>query len=95
MDRNIASEMDQLQSDLAKVRDDIVKLSGALLGDTSAGLHQRLDVLQAQFSEIAGKAGAAGRHHVAEAERAIVERPLASVLVAFAVGALLGRILSR
>ncbi len=92
--------------DLAAIRDDLDALKtdlGALLkyaksgavGDVSDEAKRLYGKLSAQSGELYGKFSAQGGEKLETFARQIEENPLASLLIAFGVGFLAGRILSR
>jgi len=93
--RNLESEFDMVKEDLVKLREDIAKLSGALKDVTSETVHDRVNDLRGRIDSITGDAKQHGRQALEDLTNRIEERPLASVLVAFGVGLLFGRLLDR
>ncbi len=93
--RNLESEFDTVKTDLAKLREDISKLSNALRDVTSETVHDQVAQLRGRFDTIAGDAKQHGRQALDDLTDRIEERPLASILIAFGVGVLFGRILDR
>jgi ElaB/YqjD/DUF883 family membrane-anchored ribosome-binding protein len=93
--RNLESEFDVLKDDLVKLRGDIANLSSALKETTSETVREQVGKVRGRIDEITGDARAHGRQTIDELADHIEDRPLASVLVAFGVGILLGRLLDR
>jgi ElaB/YqjD/DUF883 family membrane-anchored ribosome-binding protein len=89
--RNLESEFDTLKQDLATLRADIGSLVGVLKDEGAA----KLNAAAAQAGVAAGKAVDLGKQGVSELETTIAQRPLSSVLIAFGVGAIIGRITLR
>lgn len=101
-DSNVKQEIDTLKSDVAKLRDDIGELVSALVdlvGDKAAATRtrveseakERLDELRAALERARERGGRA----VGQMEHQIEERPLLSVLAAFGIGLILGKLLDR
>ena len=93
--RNLEGEFDVIKDDLVKLRDDISKLTSAFKEVTSDTVRDRVGALRGRIDEIAGDAGTQGREAMDELADRIEERPLTSVLIAFGVGVLLGRLFDR
>jgi ElaB/YqjD/DUF883 family membrane-anchored ribosome-binding protein len=93
--RNIEGEFDMVKDDLVKLREDIAKLSNALKDVTSETVHDQVNHLKSRFDTITGEAWEHSREALDDLTDRIEERPLASVLIAFGVGLLLGRLLDR
>jgi ElaB/YqjD/DUF883 family membrane-anchored ribosome-binding protein len=93
--RNLEAEFDTLKDDLVKLRDDIANLSGSLKDATSDTLRERVGAIRGRIDEITSDARAQSRRAVDELADQIEERPLSSVLIAFGVGVLLGRLFDR
>lgn len=93
--RNLESEFDTVKDDLSKLRNDIAHLSAALKDTTSATVREQIDTIRGRIDQIAGEARSHGRATLDELTDHIEDRPLTSVLIAFGVGVLLGRLLDR
>ena len=93
--RNLEGEFDILKDDLVKLRGDIANLSAALKETTSETVHEQVEAIRARLDGIAGDARVQGRQALDGLADQIEERPLASIMVAFGVGILLGRLLDR
>jgi ElaB/YqjD/DUF883 family membrane-anchored ribosome-binding protein len=93
--RNLEGEFDVIKDDLVKLREDIAKLTASFKDVTSETVRDRVGALRGRIDEIAGDARAQGRHAMDELADHIEERPLTSVLIAFGVGVLLGRLFDR
>ncbi len=93
--RNLEGEFDTVKDDLTKLRADIATLSGALKDVTSETVHEQLETIRGRVDALSGEARARGRETLDELTGRIEERPLASVLVAFGAGLLIGRLLDK
>jgi ElaB/YqjD/DUF883 family membrane-anchored ribosome-binding protein len=93
--RNLESEFDTVKDDLSKLRSDISHLSAALKDTTSAGVREQIETIRSRIDRITDEARDHGRQTLDELTDHIEERPLASMLIAFGVGVLLGRLLDR
>jgi hypothetical protein len=83
------------KSDLAAVRDDIDSLKadlGALLKHVKSGA---VDGVTGEAKRLYGKLSAQGDETLESLARQVDEKPLASLLIAFGVGFVVARILSR
>ncbi len=91
MAEELHKEFEALKADLAKLREDVSELAGAVRQSGA-------DKGRAAYAR-AQQAGERAWESAAEAERAaerqIAERPMVSVLTAFGVGFLVGLILDR
>jgi ElaB/YqjD/DUF883 family membrane-anchored ribosome-binding protein len=92
---DIDGDLGAVKDDLAKLRADIVQLSTALKEITSQTVHERLSTLQGEFGRMTDDAKARGRKQMDELAGQIEEQPLTSVLIAFGVGLLVGRLFDR
>ena len=93
--RNLDSEFDTVKDDLSKLRADISHLSSALKDTTSANVREQMEAIRTRIDKITGEARTHGRQSIDDIADHIEERPLASVLIAFGVGVLLGRLIDR
>jgi ElaB/YqjD/DUF883 family membrane-anchored ribosome-binding protein len=93
--RNVEGEFDTVKDDLAKLRDDIANLSNALKDVTSDAVNDQIALIRTRIDGITGEAKQHGRATLDELTARIEERPLASVLIAFGVGLVAGRLLDR
>jgi ElaB/YqjD/DUF883 family membrane-anchored ribosome-binding protein len=93
--RNIDGEFDNVKDDLTKLRNDIANLSNALKDVTSDTVNEQIALIRHRIDGITGDAKQHGRATLDDLTVRIEERPLASVLIAFGVGLLIGRILDR
>lgn len=99
-----ASQQDlgKILEDFAALRRDFTELmghvkSGAVngAGDASAAVQSSIAVLGEQGRVVYDKLAAQGERSVKAIGRQVEERPVTSLLVAFAVGLVAGRLLSR
>jgi ElaB/YqjD/DUF883 family membrane-anchored ribosome-binding protein len=93
--RNIDGEFDTVKDDLTKLRNDIADLSAALKDVTSEAVRDQIGVIRDRIDQLTGEAKVHGRQTLDTVTDHIEERPLASVLIAFGVGMLIGRLLDR
>jgi len=88
---NAEADYDKLKEDLSAVRADLASLTESLSAMAKAQGHEGVEALQGA----AKQAQAQARNTADSVGQHIAERPLSSVLVAFGVGLLLGRLLNR
>ena len=93
--RNLESEFDVIKDDLVKLREDIANISAALKDATSETVRERVGALRGRIDELTEDARTQGRQAVDDLTDHIEEHPLTSILVAFGVGVLLGRVFDR
>ncbi len=101
-DGTIDHEMDVLRADFDRLRTDLVGLTKTITTITTEGAAERIeglkqaaDRLHEQFGRAAQQAKTARDEGLAAMERKITERPLTSVLAAFIIGLLFGKLLDR
>jgi ElaB/YqjD/DUF883 family membrane-anchored ribosome-binding protein len=92
---DVEGEFGAVKDDLAKLRSDIANLSNALKELTSETVHERIDSLRGGIDRLTGDAKLQSREMLEDLTDHIEERPLTSVLIAFGVGVLLGRLFDR
>jgi len=92
---DVEGEFSAVKDDLAKLRTDIANLSAALKDLTSDTVHEQIDSLKGRIDHIAHDAKDRGRQAMDDLADHIEERPVSSVLIAFGVGILLGRLFDR
>jgi ElaB/YqjD/DUF883 family membrane-anchored ribosome-binding protein len=104
--RNLEEEFDTLKAGLETLRKDIGSLVSSF-GDaateevTTRGRRARAAVGRATdragevWDDATGEASRRGREGVAAVEQLIEERPLMSVLVAFVIGVVVGKLIDR
>ena len=92
---DVEGEFGAVKDDLAKLRSDIANLSNALKELTSETVHERLDSLRGGIDRLTDDAKQQSREVLDDLTDRIEERPLTSVLIAFGVGILLGRLFDR
>lgn len=100
--RNLDQELDTLRADLGKIRDDIAALTRTL-GDTAAAeakaggarLNEAAHAAKERAQHFAESARAQGEEGIAALEQRIEQNPFTSVLVAFGVGLVIGKLLDR
>lgn len=93
--RNVEGEFDTLKDDLGKLRADVSNLSSALKDVTSDTVREQVEIIRARIDSIAADAKLQGRASLDDLTGRIEERPLASVLIAFGVGVLIGKLFDR
>jgi ElaB/YqjD/DUF883 family membrane-anchored ribosome-binding protein len=92
---DVEGEFGAVKDDLAKLRSDIANLSNALKELTSETVHERIDSLRGGIDRLTDDAKLQSREALDGLADRIEERPLTSILVAFGVGLLLGRLFDR
>jgi ElaB/YqjD/DUF883 family membrane-anchored ribosome-binding protein len=92
---DVEGEFGAVKDDLAKLRADIANLSAALKDLTSDAVHEQIDSLKGRFDHLTHDAKDKGRQALDDLADHIEERPVSSVLIAFGVGILLGRLFDR
>jgi ElaB/YqjD/DUF883 family membrane-anchored ribosome-binding protein len=91
----VENEFDTVKDDLAKLRSDISQLSATLKDLTSDTVRQQIETIRTRVDSITGEARQQGREVLDDLTDRIEEKPLASVLIAFGAGLLIGRLLDR
>jgi ElaB/YqjD/DUF883 family membrane-anchored ribosome-binding protein len=92
---DVEGEFGTVKDDLVKLRADIANLSAALKELTSETVHDQIDSLKSRIDRLTGDAKIQGRQALDEVADRIEEHPLSSVLIAFGVGILLGKLFDR
>jgi ElaB/YqjD/DUF883 family membrane-anchored ribosome-binding protein len=92
---DIEGEFGAVKDDLAKLRADVANLSAALREMTSDTVHEQLDSMKGRIDRLTRDAKDQGRQTLDDLADRIEERPVSSVLIAFGVGILLGRLFDR
>lgn len=104
--RNLDQELDTLRADLGKIREDIAALTRTL-GDTAAAevkaggarlnqaAHAAAQTARERAQRLAETARAQGEEGLAALEDRIEQNPVTSVLVAFGLGLVIGKLLDR
>lgn len=93
--RNLEGEFDAVKDDLAKLREDIAHLSATLRDTTSETVRDQISSIRGRLDGITDEALDHGRHTLDELTEHIEERPLTSILLAFGIGVLIGKLLDR
>lgn len=95
MDDTVKSEVDALRADFKQIKDDLKGLTAAISqlaakqgAEAVDELKQKRDKVEAQLRQAAGEARTTLEEHVRE-------KPLNTLLLAFAVGLVLGKGLGR
>lgn len=84
LEGELGEELEVLKSDLTQLRSDIRGLSESLMGTAKT-----------RARDIKDQAGEHVEHSVASVEQYIEAKPLTSVLVAFGIGIVLGKLFDR
>jgi ElaB/YqjD/DUF883 family membrane-anchored ribosome-binding protein len=92
---DVEGEFGAVKDDLAKLRADIANLSAALKDLTSDTVHEQIGSLKGRIDRATGDAKLHGRQTLDDLADHIEERPVASVLIAFGVGVLIGKLFDR
>lgn len=92
---SVESEFATVKDDLSKLRADVAALSAAMRDATSGTVQEQIDVMRDRINRLAGEAREEGQQRLEDLAGRIEERPLTSVLLAFGVGMLIGRLLDR
>ena len=92
---DVEGEFGTVKDDLVKLRADIANLSAALKELTSETVHEQIDTLKGRIDHLTSDAKLKGRQTLDDLADHIEERPVSSVLIAFGVGILIGRLLDR
>ena len=92
---DVEGEYGAVKDDLAKLRSDIANLSAALKELTASTVHDRIDSLKGRIDSLTGDAKQQSRQALDDLAERVEERPVASVLIAFGVGILIGRLFDR
>lgn len=101
-DRDLSREMETLRDDMGKLRADISAVAETLkdlgksrVDDAKASLSGLVDSLKEELLRGWEGARERGKKSVETVEHQIEQRPFISVLAAFGVGVLLGKLLDR
>jgi ElaB/YqjD/DUF883 family membrane-anchored ribosome-binding protein len=95
MARHIESEFDTVRDDLTKLSNDIANLAASLKDGATDAAREQLAVARDRFDALTEQARSRGEEQLEGLADAIEDRPLTSVLIAFGVGIILGRLLDR
>lgn len=82
---------EELRDDLEKIKSDLAALVDTVGKFAADGGREGLHA----FETVRARAEAQAAHSIESVERQIVEKPLISVLIAFAAGMLFGRLMDR
>jgi len=88
-EHDLQTELEALKGELGKLRVDLDELKGPVKGIAAALKENLAEALGAGFE----KAKVSGKKAVEVVETTVEEKPLQSVLLAFGVGLLLGKLL--
>jgi len=92
---DVEGEFGTVKDDLAKLRADIASLSAALKELTAETVHDQIDSLKGRIDHLTSDAKLRSRQTLDDLADHIEERPVSSVLIAFGVGILIGRLFDR
>ena len=92
---DVEGEFSAVKDDLTKLRADIANLSAALRELSSDTVHEQIDSLKGRIDRLTHDAKDQGRQALDDLADHIEQRPVSSVLIAFGVGILLGRLFDR
>jgi ElaB/YqjD/DUF883 family membrane-anchored ribosome-binding protein len=92
---DIEGDFDHVKEDLAKLRADLANLSSSLKDVTSGAVHDQIAQIRTRIDGMTGEARQRSRETLDELAGRIEEKPLSSILIAFGVGLLIGRLLDR
>jgi len=92
---NVESEFATLKDDLAKLRADVAALSAAVRDTASDTVQEQIDAIRDRISHLASDAREESQQRLDDLAGQIEERPLTSVLLAFGVGLLIGKLFDR
>jgi ElaB/YqjD/DUF883 family membrane-anchored ribosome-binding protein len=92
---DVEGEFSAVKDDLARLRADVANLSAAIKDLTSERVHDQIDSLKGRIDRLTSDAKDQGRQALDDLADRIEERPVSSVLIAFGVGILLGRLFDR
>ena len=93
--RNLEAEFDTVKDDLVKLRADIASLTHALKDASSETVQERLASVRERVSAFSDDAKSKGLESIDDLVKHVEEKPLSSILIAFGVGLLAGRLLDR
>ena len=100
--RNVEQEFDTLKSDFGKLSTDLSNLTAALRDLTAEGAQDYMAKLRAATEHANGNVhaaaaalGARGREGLDAAAEHVRERPLASILICFGLGLVIGKLMDR
>jgi ElaB/YqjD/DUF883 family membrane-anchored ribosome-binding protein len=101
-ERDLQKDLDAVKEDLSKLRSDIADLTQKLLdmGKSEAGsarnrIENEARNLVRELRQTLNETGEHGRKTVESVEQLLVEKPFISLLAAFGLGLLFGKLLER
>ena len=95
MARNLEHEFDTVKGDLSRLRNDIAALTEGFHGVATDRVRENINEAREKLSRWKQDATSQSRETLEDIAEEIEDRPLTSVLVAFGVGIILGRLLDR
>lgn len=95
MARPLEGEFDTVRDDLTKLSNDIANLAASLKDGATDTAREQLAAARERFEQLTEEARTRGEEQLESLAATIEERPLTSVLIAFGVGIILGRLLDR
>lgn len=93
--RSYSNEFDSVRDDLTKLSADIASLAQAIKDGAGDTAREQLALARERFDRLTEDAREHGQDTIDSLVEQIEERPLTSVLIAFGVGVILGRLLDR
>ncbi len=88
----IDADIDTVKNDLSKLRSDIASLKDSFQSFATDRVRSKFNSAQETVDEWTDKARTRSRESLEDLSEEIEERPLTSILLAFGVGVLLGRL---
>ncbi|MGP1394869.1 MAG: DUF883 family protein [Inquilinaceae bacterium] len=93
--RNVEQELDALRGDMEKLRGDIGSLTKTLRATAEQKASSMAAAAKRNVDELKSEAEVKLREGTRAVESHIEERPLSSVLIAFGVGVVIGKLMDR
>ena len=93
--RDAKRDLDALRSDVDTLRQDLGTFVRTVKGNASSRAGAELDAMRQRVATLADDLQTVGQQHAHKIEGAIQDRPLMSLVVAFATGLMVGRMLDR
>ncbi len=89
---NVNADVDTVKGDLEKLRSDIAALKDSFQSFASDRVRSTISDAQQRLGQVSEKARTQSRQSLETLSEEIEERPLTSILLAFGVGVILGRL---
>ena len=93
--RDVEKDFDTLRSDLDTLRKDFTTLVSTLKDTASSRAEAELNAVRQRVATFGHDLQATGQQQLRSAEMKIGEQPLMSVVIAFATGLVVGRLMNR